>query len=245
MSRNAHRLILGGLVVAGCLLTPASAGDKKADHGAVKPADRLAAKGWKDRHEKFLARAKKGGVDVLFLGDSRTQGWERAGKKAWAEHFEPLKAANFGIGGDQTGHVLWRITEGRELEGIAPKVVVLMIGTNNTREHSAEQIAGGIEAVVKTVHEKCPKTKILLLGVFPRDPKPGTKNREKIAKINDIISKLDNEGKTVKYLDIGQKFLADDGTLTKEVMPDALHPNEKGYQIWADAIDPTLKELMK
>src|SRR5207237_9355722 len=122
------------------------------------------------RHKQFLAIAKKGGVDVLFLGDSITHGWE--GQKAWKEYFEPLKAANFGIGGDQTGHVLWRLTEGKELEGISPKVAVLMIGTNNSGRDSAEQIAEGITLIVKTIQEKSPKTKVLLLGVFPRAEKP-------------------------------------------------------------------------
>ena len=195
------------------------------------------------RHKQFLEISKKGGVDVLFLGDSITQGWNN--NASWKKHFEPLKAANFGIGGDQTGHVLWRITEGKELEGISPKVAVLMIGTNNTGRDSAEQIAEGITLIVKTLHQKTPHTKVLLLGVFPRDAKAGTKNRMKIAEINKTIAKLDDNGKTVKYLDIGEKFLEKDGTLTKEIMNDYLHLTAKGYEIWAEAIAPTVEALLK
>ena len=130
---------------------------------AVKPLNRDIP-----RHKQFLKIVEKGEGDVIFLGDSITQGWEGAGKKAWAEHFAPLKAVNLGIGGDQTGHVLWRITEGKELEPIKPKVAVIMIGTNNTGGHSAEQIAGGIKAIVEELRKQKPEMKILLLGVFPR-----------------------------------------------------------------------------
>jgi lysophospholipase L1-like esterase len=213
-----------------------SAGDKK--NPATTPTNRDVP-----RHKEFLALAAKGDIDVLFLGDSITQGW--GNNKVWKENYTPLKAANFGIGGDQTGHVLWRLTEGKELEGISPKVAVLMIGTNNTGRDSAEQIAEGITLIVKTIHEKSPKTKVLLLGVFPRSPKADAANRKKIVEINKIISKLDDGGKKVKYLDISQKFLTEDGTLTKEIMPDFLHLSVKGYEIWAEAMNPTLKELLK
>jgi lysophospholipase L1-like esterase len=199
---------------------------------------------WFQRHESFVRRTARGPVDVLFLGDSITQGWEGAGKAAWAERFEPLKAANFGIGGDQTQHVLWRITTGTELEGISPKVAVLMIGTNNLGGHSEEQIAAGIEAIVKELRKRQPKTKVLLLGIFPRAEKATAPPRAKIKKINETIAKLD-DGEHVKFLDIGEKFLEADGSLAKAIMPDFLHLSPKGYQIWADAIGPTLKELLK
>jgi lysophospholipase L1-like esterase len=221
-------------------------GDKKNPAATPAPRD----KGWVSRHEGFVAIAKKGDVDVLFLGDSITDGWRgkdtklnRGGKEVWDKAFAPLKAANFGIGGDQTQHVLWRIQNG-ELDGIKPKVAVLMIGTNNLGGHSAEQIADGITAIVRTVHEKSPQTKVLLLAIFPRGTKAGNPQRQKIDKINAIIAKLDN-GKDVKYLDIGQKFLKEDGELTKEIMYDALHLTTPGYQIWADAITPTLQTLLK
>ena len=193
------------------------------------------------RHDQFLEIAKKGGIDLLFLGDSITDGWRgKNGKKAWDEHFEPLKAANFGIGGDRTEHVLWRVKNG-ELEGITPKLAVLMIGTNNGKD-SAEDVAAGITAIVKEVRAKSAATKVLLLGIFPRGEKPNA-GREKNDKVNEIVAKLDDK-KDVKYLDIGAKFLAEDKTISKEIMPDSLHLSEKGYQIWAEAILPTVKEMM-
>lgn len=234
--RLMSRVVMIGVMAFVLIVASGTAGEKK--NPATTPINRDIP-----RHKQFLAIAKKGGVDVLFLGDSITHGWE--GQKAWKTHFEPLKAANFGIGGDQTGHILWRLTEGGEMEGISPKVAVLMIGTNNSGRDSAEQIAEGIGLIVKTIHAKSPKTKVLLLGVFPRGPKAGTPIREKLAKINEIVSKLDDEGKTVKYLDIGKKFLESDGTLTKEIMPDFLHLSPRGYEIWAEAITPTLKSMLQ
>jgi len=194
------------------------------------------------RHKQFLEQAEKGGIDVVFIGDSITQGW--GNNKAWMKYFQPLKAANFGISGDQTGHVLWRLNEGKELDKITPKVAVVMIGTNNTGGHKADDIAEGISEIVKTIQQKTPKTKVLLLGVFPRGAKPGTPVRDKIASINKTISKLDN-GKSIRYLDIGEKFLQKDGELTKDVMPDFLHLSAKGYDIWAEALTPLLSEMLK
>jgi lysophospholipase L1-like esterase len=245
------RSLLAGLGLAVCLVAVSSAQDTAPAHSAVKPADRKMPF-WQKRHEGFVARAKKGDVDVLFLGDSITQGWEGAGKKVWAEHFQPLKAANFGISGDQTQHVLWRITEGKELEGIDPKVAVLMIGTNNVASNSAEQIAQGVAAIVKELRRQKPHMKVLLLGVFPRAGKrekgakevPAANLQPKIKEINERIAKLD-DGKTVKYLDIGGKFLDKEGNLHGEIMPDFLHLSGKGYAIWAEAIKPTVEEMLK
>ncbi len=202
---------------------------------------------WVQRHEGFVAIAKEGNFDLLFLGDSITDFWRTRGKAVWDANFTPMKAANFGISGDRTQHVLWRIQNG-ELDGAHPKLTVLMIGTNNTRTNTAAEIAEGVTAIVKQIQAKCPAGKILLLGVFPRANTPDEAEREKISQkikdINRIIAGLD-DGKSVKYLDIGAKFLDADGKLPKTVMPDLLHPNEKGYQIWADAIAPTVKEMMK
>jgi lysophospholipase L1-like esterase len=198
---------------------------------------------WKGMHEQFLKRAKEGKVDVLFLGDSITQGW--GGNAVWQKHYAPLQAANFGIGGDTTQNVLWRITNG-ELEGIAPKVVVLMIGTNNFGLHGdgPEAVVKGIAAVVAALRKKLPASRILLLGIFPRDEKPNTDARRKIQKVNSEIAKLEDR-KAVRFLDLGARFLSADGSIAKDVMPDFLHLSEKGYQIWADGMDPLLKELVR
>lgn len=200
---------------------------------------------WKKLHEGHLARTKKGGVDVAFLGDSITQGWDGAGAPVWKKHFDPLHAANYGIGGDTTREVLYRVNDGI-FDGIKPKVVVLMIGTNNfgLTEDTAADTVKGVGTVVALVRKKAPDAKILLLGIFPRDKAAGTAFRKKIIEANEGIAKV-ADGKTVVYLDIGKRFLADDGTLTAEVMPDALHLSEKGYGIWADAIEEPLKTLLK
>ncbi|MEW6303490.1 MAG: platelet-activating factor acetylhydrolase IB subunit [Verrucomicrobiota bacterium] len=197
--------------------------------------------GFVKAHESFVAIAKKGEAQLVFLGDSITAGWN--GKKdIWEKAFGAYKPANFGIGGDRTQHVLWRIENG-ELDGIKPKAAVVMIGTNNSGTDPAEGIASGVKKIVETIRQKTPGTKILLLAVFPRGEKPNP-TREKLKQVNSIIAKL-HDGKNVHYLDIGDKFLQPDGTLTKDIMPDFLHLSAQGYQIWADAIAPKLAELMK
>jgi lysophospholipase L1-like esterase len=231
----------------GLLSSGVSAQEAK-QHSAVTPVPREG--NWMKRHETFVAIAKRGVVDVLFLGDSITDAWggeghspKAAGAKIFAQEFEPLKAANFGISGDRTQHVLWRLQNG-ELDGIRPKVLMLMIGTNNSNkeDNTAGEIADGITAIVKEIRKRSPETKILLLGVFPRGAKPNPQ-RDKLKQVNAIIAKLD-DGKYVKYLDIGDKFLEADGTLPKDIMPDYLHLSEKGYQIWADAVKGPILEML-
>jgi lysophospholipase L1-like esterase len=195
-----------------------------------------------NRHEEFLKVAKAGGVDLLFVGDSITDGWRGGGASIWAKYFAPLKAANFGISGDRTEHVIWRMRNG-ELEGISPKLVVLMIGTNNG--DPAPDVALGIRTIISDIHERHPRCKVLLLGIFPRSEKPDG-GRMKNDEVNKLIAKFAGalELGKVAYLDIGAKFLAADGTLPKDIMPDFLHPNEKGYQIWADAIIDKVKQML-
>ena len=244
------------LLVLGLIVSPVRAQEKAATAPAVKLApqapdvaapklgpDGKVNQGFLNAHEKFVKTAQDGTAELVFLGDSITAGW--GGKKEiWDKAFGVYKPANFGIGGDRTQHVLWRITNG-ELDGIKPKAFVLMIGTNNSGTDSAEGIAKGITAIVETLRAKQPQAKILLLAVFPRgevaSPNPG---RDKLNQVNAIISKLD-DGKHIYYLDIGGKFLQPDGSLTKDIMPDFLHLSGAGYQIWADSIGTKLAELMK
>lgn len=240
------RTYVGTAIVALTVTMNVSAGDK---NPATTPSPRLDKDmkpdpSWMKRHEGFVEIAKKGDVDVLFLGDSITDAWRgKAAQPTWEKFFVPHKPANFGIGGDRTQHVLWRIQNG-ELDGIKPKVVVLMIGTNNTGQDSAEQIADGVTAIVKTIRQRSPSTKVMLLAVFPRGEQPDNPGRVKIAQINKTISKLD-DGKSVRYLDIGGKFLQPDGTLSKDIMPDFLHLSAKGYEIWGEAINPLLTEMLR
>lgn len=229
----------------------AVAAQPTAKDAAWEPAPRakeypwMSVETWKKLHAGHLARTKKGGGDVVFLGDSITQGWGGAGAPVWKKRFEPLNAANYGIGGDTTREVLYRLNDGI-LDGIKPKAVVLMIGTNNfgLTGDTPTDVAKGVKAVVASVRKKAPDAKVLLLAIFPRDKAAGTAFRKKIAEANETIAKL-ADGKSVIYLDIGKKFLADDGTLPADVMPDALHLSEKGYDLWADAIEEPLKTLLK
>jgi lysophospholipase L1-like esterase len=180
-------------ITAGCVLVvglslPAPAADQKtySDNPAARKLNRDVP-----RHQDFLRRIEQtnGAGDVVFLGDSINQGWE--GQRAWQEHFGSFKPVNLGIGGDQTGHVLWRITDGHELDKLQPKAAVLMIGTNNTGGHTAEQIAGGIQAIVEEVKRQKPDVKILVLGVFPR----GNANdaERSLAQITAGIGPIDEE----------------------------------------------------
>jgi lysophospholipase L1-like esterase len=172
------------------LSLPILAADDK-DNPAVKKLDRNIA-----RHQEFLKRIEqsKGAGDVIFLGDSITHGWE--GQKGWQEHFGSFQPVNLGISGDQTGHVLWRITDGKELDNLKPKAAVIMIGTNNTGGHSAEQIAGGIKAIVEELKKQKPGIKILVLGVFPRG---GSGDAERsLEKITEGIKPINEELKKDK-----------------------------------------------
>ncbi len=234
--------------VLGTNLLSSTATNAPAVNTAIIPVPRDA--NWLKRHEGFLTVAKAGGIDILFLGDSITDGWRKSGSNVWNQCYAPRHAANFGISADRTQHVLWRMEHG-ELDGIKPKVVVLMIGTNNTgKEHDGtvrntvpQAIIEGVTAVVKGLRSRLPNTKILLLAIFPRGTLDNPQ-RAQVALINTVLPKLD-DGRMVKFLDIGSKFLEPDGTLPVDIMPDLLHPNEKGYQIWADAMEPTLAEMLK
>ncbi|MDZ4405987.1 GDSL-type esterase/lipase family protein [Prosthecobacter sp.] len=204
---------------------------------------------WQKRHELTSAAVKRTKPQILFIGDSITHffGGEQfdsyalRGQQTWGEFYAPRNVGNLGFGWDKTENVLWRLQHGA-VDGISPKLVVMMIGTNNTGDCAASNIAFGIYSIVDELNKRLPQSKILLLGVFPRGEKPNPA-RDKIAEINRIIAKLDGRH-NVTYLDIGPKFLTPEGLISKEIMPDFLHPNEKGYRIWAEAIEPTVKKLM-
>lgn len=199
---------------------------------------------WKERHELINSRTKEQ-VDLLFIGDSITQGWEGDGQAVWEKFYTPRHAMNAGISGDRTQNVLWRLDNGN-LEGIHPKAAVVMIGTNNSNgeDNTATEIADGIKAIVSKLREKTPETKVLVLAVFPRGDKPNPQ-RDKINEVNKQVAEWEVvDGKDVIFLDIGEKFLLPDGTLPAEIMPDFLHLSPKGYEIWAEAIEPQVAALL-
>jgi beta-glucosidase len=221
---------------------------------AIQPVPR--AGNWMNRHATFNAISQQGEAELVFLGDSITQGWEKKGAEVWKQSYGDRKAANFGIGGDRTEHVLWRLANGN-YDGLSPKLTVLMIGTNNTGHDgrpfpeigdavyhsSAEQTAEGVKQIVETLRSRMPDMKILLLGIFPRGETPEDPKRQKNEAINAKISKLADD-EQVHYMDIGDTFLQPDGTLSRDIMPDLLHLNEQGYAMWAEAIEPKVKELL-
>ena len=223
-----------------------------AENTAIIPAPRTTVPtNWMSLHESFVRRAKQGNVDILFLGDSITAGWlwSNGGLNIWNKVYVPRHAADFGIGWDRTQNVLWRIEHG-ELDGIKPKVIVLLIGTNNCGyeddgkpRNSTPEIIEGVTAVVRELRTRLPGSKILLFGIFPRGEKSDPV-RDQVKAVNAGIAKLD-DGRMVKFMDIGDKFLEPDGTLSRSIMPDLLHPGEKGYQIWSDAVERTLEQMMK
>lgn len=206
-------------------------------------------------HDEFLARGKSGPIGVLFLGDSITERWKQA-PHIWEHYFGKYQPANFGIGGDRTHNVVWRIENG-ELDGIKPRVVVLMLGTNNTDVHSAEQIAAADGKIIGMIRKKIPGAKVLLLAIFPRDARKNAdgliveanvadaaKRAVIIDKANALLAKLD-DGKQVRFLDINHVFLGRDGRIPWTIMPDQLHLSPAGYQLWAEAIDKPLAEMME
>ena len=213
-------------------------------HSAVEPVPRTDG-GWKDRHELLNKRAAEAGdkAQVIFIGDSITQGWEGAGKDVWARYYAHRNAVNLGIGGDRTQHVLWRLDNGN-LNGLKPKAAVVMIGTNNSNgeDNTVDQIADGVTAIVKKLREKLPQTRVLLLAIFPRNENPSPQ-RGKILQVNQIISKLADD-KNVFWIDFGYKFVNGDGTIPTDLMPDYLHLSPKGYEIWAEAIEDKLSAAL-
>jgi lysophospholipase L1-like esterase len=201
------------------------------------------------RHQGFLDIAKTGNVGLLFVGDSITdwfgnpRGQVATGGEVWKASFGDMKPADFGIAGDTTQGVLWRMQNG-ELEGFKAKAIVFMLGTNNINRNPNDEIVDGDRLIIEEFKKRQPQAKVILLGIFPRNADPANPLRATIKEINSKLAKL-ADNKQVFYMDIGDKFLTADGTLTTEIMADGLHPTAKGYQIWADAIMPQLKVLMK
>jgi lysophospholipase L1-like esterase len=206
------------------------------DNSAIRPVPRNAA-----RHDSFVELAKKGDIDLLLVGDSITDLW-RNSTETYATYFGKYKVGNFAISGDTTQGVLWGLQNG-EGTGFQPKAIMMMIGTNNSGGNTGPEIAEGVGAIVYELRKDFPNAKILLLAIFPRNA-PTSNNRKVNAEASAIYSKLaDNQH--VFYMDIGQKFLSPDGTISTEIMADGLHPTAKGYVIWGDAVKDKLAELMK
>lgn len=210
---------------------------------AIVPVSRTG--GSTNRQALVLQRAKDnpGPCDIVFIGDSITQGWEGNGRNVWAKYYGEKKCLNFGVGGDRTQHVLWRFENG-QLSELKPKAAVLMIGTNNSNrdDNSEADILEGCQAIVKQIRERLPETKLLICGIFPRG-KTFSTQRGKILQVNQALARL-ADGDMIRYVDFGSQLVQDDGSIAKEIMPDYLHLSEQGYEIWAQAIEPQLKHML-
>ena len=199
-------------------------------------------------YERFLelnqrVKEDKGQAEVIFVGDSITQGWELNGKAVWAKYYAPRHALNLGIGSDQTQHVLWRLDHGN-LDGLKPKAAVVLIGVNNIphTNNSPRQVLEGVTAVVEKLRARLPETKVLLLGIFPFR-EDFCEQRGKALQINQALHKLD-DGHWVRFLDIGYLFIQPDGRISRDMMRDFLHPSPTGYRIWAEAMEPELAAML-
>jgi lysophospholipase L1-like esterase len=234
------------------LLNPATAPAQRGPAAAAdKPAPRTDANS-KLAHEQMLANLKKGRIDVYFAGDSITRRWRATDYPQflanWNENFFGWNAANFGWGGDRIQNILWRLQNG-EMEGIQPKVIVLLAGTNNIGTFPASDakvadITKGIKALLDTLREKAPKATIILMGILPRnDGRDSAALMRSIDRINENIAKL-ADGKSVRCLNINDKLADKDGKLLQGMTVDRLHLSLKGYQVWADALKPLLRELL-
>jgi lysophospholipase L1-like esterase len=204
---------------------------------------------WMPRHEqklKEIARRRADGTlpELVFIGDSITQGWEKEGKDEWARRYARHHALNLGYSGDRTENILWRLRHG-EVDGLAPKVVVLMAGTNNTghRQEDPRTTAAGLERILAELRQRLPDAKVLVLGIFPRDAQPDSHQRRLNDDINRIVAGF-ADNRRVFYHDVSRAFLDANGVLSTDVMPDLLHPNARGYALWAEAMEPVLQQLL-
>lgn len=229
-------------------LWPSSPRGYSFESEAQRPSSRFpdANKWWKTRclEKRNEIVDGQGEYDIVMIGDSITHRWEREGgegRALFAELKKKYRILNLGYGGDRTGHVLWRLRNG-ELEGYKTKLFTLMIGTNNTGFNHRD-IAAGVKRILETIREKHPEAKTILMPVFPRNASASDKLRVRNDKVNEIIRTY-ADGESVLWLDFNAKFLESDGTMTKRVMNDLLHPNETGYRIWLDAIEPEFRRLL-
>ncbi len=200
---------------------------------------------WRAFHEGDLARGKEGPVEVLFLGDSITEAWEKNGAKVWEEVLAPLGSANFGIGGDTTQNVLWRITEGGALAKVRPRVIVLLIGTNNIGllGDDPPAVVRGIDAIVRSLRSQLPEAQVLLLDLFPRGV-PGDSFRRDVEETNRLLAAVGRNDTHVRHFRIWDEFTDEKRNLPPRLMPDKLHLSEEGYLLWARAITPELRRIL-
>lgn len=248
-AKSVHILLAGLLLFGACDRGQGPEGSTASKASARTASNPTTSRAYEDgswqrrRLAGFNEIARRGEIDLVFLGDSITQRWEAAGREVWAKYYSGRKVANFGMDGDRTQHVLWRIEQGN-FESIHPKAIVLLIGDNNSLDgNTPQEIADGILAVVQKLREKVPESKILLLAIFPSGERPDYPSRVRAVAANEIFRKV-ADGRVIRYLDIGGRFMNRDGTISNVIMPDYDHLSPTGYMLWAEAIEPVVKDLL-
>jgi lysophospholipase L1-like esterase len=200
-------------------------------------------------HQQLLAKAKSGGIDVYFLGDSITRRWGALDYPDflahWKKSFHGWNAGNFGWGADRTENILWRLENG-ELDGVDPKVIVILAGTNNLGKEPGDEakvadVTRGLSAVVGACRKKAPAATIILTALFPRNDIPAV--MPTIARINANLATM-ADGKSIRFLDVNPKLADARGVLFDGMTADGLHPSLKGYGVWAEGLRPILTELL-
>ncbi|MDH3068003.1 GDSL-type esterase/lipase family protein [Akkermansia sp. N21169] len=236
-----RKFILSAVLFLGCSLSVATA-----QASPIDPETKSQQAWWKNRYEDQVKALKEQPCDILFLGDSITDYWATTGKKVWDSAWVPLKALNFGISGDKTGNLIWRIDDSKLPTLSDPKVCVVMIGTNNTGHYKCgeapEKTAIGVLTVVQRLLLRYPDTQVVLLAIFPRGATPQDPMRIHNDKINKILAAT--RLPRMHFVDINKKFLDPHGQFLPGVTRDQLHPTEKGYQIWASSLLPTVKKIL-
>lgn len=236
-------LALLGSLLLGCSDAEDTKTIAEAQPEAVTPSPRtveyewMSIERWRAMHAEDKAIAAQGDIELLFIGDSITEGWPPA---LWERYFGDYNAANFGIGGDKTENLLWRLNNGA-VGQLEPKVVSLLIGVNNfgLSQHAPDDVARGVQAVVETLLDAFPETKILLHGIFPHQQAAEHPARAQVRQVNKQIATL-AEHERVYFLDIGDQLVTDSGDISQDIMPDYLHLSEAGYRIWGDNLQPIL-----
>lgn len=196
---------------------------------------------WHERHRINIERGKQK-ADVIWLGDSITQLMDDAHdlyQKFWPDH----KMENLGIGGDRIQNLLWRISQGGEVDGLHPQLVIVLIGTNNLAFDNDRQVVAGIDAVIESLRRKLPESNILILGLLPRGQRQDP-IRARIMAINKSIAQH-ADGKVVYFSDGGNCLLQSNGDLIREAMPDQLHPSHRGYELIFSSVKPEIDQLLK
>ena len=244
-----QRISLFALTVTWAVLALSTFGGLRSTTPAIPDQDWVKA-WWLPRMLEKRAFIEQGGAPVVFIGDSITHFWDTTGRKTWDKFFKegPRRAINFGFSADRTEHVLWRLTEGGELDGYEAKAIVLMIGTNNTGHFPFEQnptidTIEGIRAILKVIAEKQPKARTILTAIFPFGATPEAPTRKRNAAVNRVLQRF-ADGKKVIWCDFNDRFLDSSGNLSRDLFPDMLHPNALGYEIWASAVVPLIDRVL-